>query len=98
MVPEPNCSRGHPTPSVFRFGAASGSVDKCLRHAVVHGPLLRNAVGTALLVGTVLTGINQGNVLANGSFPAELWWKIPLTYSVPYIVATTAALRISAVH
>jgi hypothetical protein len=52
-------------------------------------------VATALVVGTVLTAINQGNVLLNGHFPPELWWKIPLTFSVPYMVSTWAALRIS---
>jgi hypothetical protein len=50
---------------------------------------------TALVVGTILTAINQGNVLIDGRFPAQLAWKIPLTYSVPYCVSTWAALRIS---
>lgn len=92
------CACGHPATRRFRFAAGSAPVEKCLRHAAVHRPLLRNAVGTALVVGTVLTGINQGNVLLDGRFPAELWWKIPLTYSVPYMVSTWAALRISLVR
>lgn len=70
-------------------------MDKCLFHALIHRPLVRNALLTALVVGTVLTTINQGNVLAGGHFPAQLFWKIPLTYSVPYCVSTWAALRIS---
>jgi len=50
---------------------------------------------TAAVVGTVLTTINQGNVLVDGRFPPDLWWKIPLTYSVPYCVSTWSALRIT---
>ncbi len=61
-------------------------------------PLFGNALDTAVVVGTILTAINQANVLLAGHFPAELWWKIPLTYSVPYMVSTWAALRISLVR
>jgi hypothetical protein len=57
--------------------------------------VLRTALLTALVVGTILTAINQGNVLVAGHFPPTLYWKIPLTYSVPYGVSTFAALRIS---
>ncbi len=92
------CALGHPAGRRFRFSAGSVPVEKCLRHAASHRPLLRNAVATALVVGTALTLINQGNVVLNGRFPAELWWKIPLTYSVPYLVSTWAALRISLVR
>ena len=92
------CVCGHAASRRFRFAAGPAPVEKCLRHATVHRPLLRNAVATALVVGTVLTAINQGNVLLGGRFPAELWWKVPLTYSVPYMVSTWAALRISPVR
>lgn len=92
------CACGHAASRRFRFADGSAPVEKCLRHAAVHRPLLRNAVATALVVGTILTTINQGNVLLDGRFPAELWWKIPLTYSVPYMVSTWAALRISLVR
>jgi len=47
---------------------------------------------TALVVGSILTAINQGNILVDGLFPASLYWKIPLTYSVPFCVATWGAL------
>lgn len=81
------CDCGHAASRRFRFAAGSEPVEKCLRHAAIHPPLLRNAVATALVVGTILTAINQGNVLLDGRFPAELWWKIPLTYSVPYMAS-----------
>lgn len=86
---------GHPTAARFRFMRHGKVEQKCLRHALVHPPLMRTALVTALVVGTILTAINQGNVLVHGSFPAQLAWKIPLTYCVPYCVATFSALRIS---
>ncbi len=46
----------------------------------------------AVVVGTLLTAINQGNLVAQGEFPFALLWKIPLTYVVPFCVATTGAL------
>jgi hypothetical protein len=64
----------------------------CARHALTHAAMLRRSVLTALVVGTILVAINQGNVLLDGRFPAALWWKIPLTYSVPFCVATWGAL------
>ena len=65
---------------------------RCLRCAVRYRPLLRRSSLTALVVGTVLVAINQGTVLWQGVFPVDLFWKIPLTYSVPFCVATWGAL------
>lgn len=90
-----SCTAGHDAVARFRFARKGVVQQKCLRHAVVHHPLARTALVTALVVGTVLTAINQGNLLLQGIFPAQLIWKIPLTYCVPYCVATWSALRIS---
>jgi hypothetical protein len=65
---------------------------KCFTCAMSYWPLLRRSLLTALVVGSILTAINQGTVLVGGAFPAELYWKIPLTYSVPFCVATWGAL------
>jgi hypothetical protein len=46
----------------------------------------------AIIVGTILTMINQGNIILSGEFPPSLYWKIPLTYCVPYCVATAGAI------
>ena len=54
--------------------------------------VLRRSLLIALLVGSVLTAINQGNLLLDGEFPASLYWKIPLTYCVPFLVATAGAV------
>jgi len=53
---------------------------------------VRRSLLVALFVGTILTAINQGNVILRGDFPVSLYWKIPLTYAVPYCVATTGAI------
>ena len=53
---------------------------------------MRRSLLVALIVGTILTAINQGNVILRGDFPVSLYWKIPLTYAVPYCVATTGAI------
>ena len=40
------------------------------------------------LVGTILVAINQGDMILSGQLDASAAWKIPLTYLVPYCVAT----------
>ena len=45
-----------------------------------------------LIVGTLLTAINQGNFILSGDFQAAMVWKIPMTYAVPFIVATVGGL------
>lgn len=96
-IPAPSiaCSAGHAAAARFRFARQDRVDHKCLRHALTHRPLVRTAAATALVVGTILTAINQGNVLVGGTLPTALVWKVPLTYSVPYCVATWSALRIS---
>ena len=76
----------------FEVRTSNTSRLRCLRCALTFGPLVRRSAIVALIVGTILTAINQGNVILGGDFPASLYWKIPLTYAVPYCVATTGAL------
>lgn len=40
------------------------------------------------IVGTILVAINQGDLILGGQLDASAAWKIPLTYLVPYCVAT----------
>ena len=54
--------------------------------------MLRRSILTALVVGSLLTALNQGNTLASGVWNSEMFWKIPLTYCVPFCVATYVAL------
>ncbi len=52
--------------------------------------IVRRAAITAVIVGTILNLIAQGDFLARGE--ALNWWKIALTYCVPYCVATYGAV------
>jgi hypothetical protein len=82
----------------FRFASGGEQTSlKCSRCALRHPPLLRKALATALVVGTILTLINQGNLLLAGSLTPDLVWKIPLTYVVPFAVSSYSALAISRV-
>ena len=65
---------------------------RCLRCYLRHRALLKRSVLTAMVVGSLILAINQGNVLLRGDFPSDLYWKIPLTYCVPFFVATWGAL------
>jgi len=69
-----------------------GTTIKCSRCAISHRPMLRRSLIVALVVGTILTLLNQGDVLFAGSWKSPLYWKIPLTYCVPFCVATYGAL------
>ena len=82
------CSSGDGRRALFQLDGAP----RCLRHALRHGPMVKRSLLTAAVVGSILTAINQGNVLTAGEFPSELFWKIPLTYCVPFCVATWGAL------
>ncbi len=58
--------------------------------------VVRRALRTMLLVGTILVAINHGDVLIRGQIDAEHVFKVGLTLLVPYGVSTAssvAALR-----
>ena len=69
-----------------------GSEHCCLACTLRHRPLLRRSALTSLVVGTILVLINQGGIVFSGSLPPALLWQIPLTYAVPFCVATWGAL------
>ena len=73
-------------------GFVLAGLPRCLWCFLRYRPMLKRSLLTALVVGTILTAINQGTILADGNFPAELYWKVPLTYCVPFCVATWGAL------
>jgi hypothetical protein len=54
--------------------------------------MLSRSALIALIVGTVLTAVNQGDLLFAGDVTVALLWKIPLTYAVPFAVATLGAM------
>ncbi len=50
----------------------------------------KKALATALVVGTILTGINHGDAIVAGEFPPAV--KVILTYMTPYCVTTWGAI------
>jgi hypothetical protein len=82
------CERSLSLRTAYRIGGGW----RCLRCTLRYGPLLKRSALTALVVGTLLTGINQGSEMVVGVFPAALTWKVPMTYTVPFCVATWGAL------
>ena len=49
----------------------------------------KKAILTSLVVGTILTTINHGDIIMDGLMPDA--WKVVLTYCVPYCVTTWGA-------
>ena len=50
------------------------------------GRSVRRSLTVAVVIGTLLTAINQGPEILSGHTP--VWWKLLLTYFVPFAVAS----------
>ena len=76
----------------FALRTPQGLVHKCLKDAVLHWPMLLRSLKVAVVVGTILTLLNQGDTLFTGEWKPAFYWKVPLTYLTPFLVATVGAL------
>ena len=76
----------------FVFKRVDTEQARCLRCSFLYWPMVRRSLMASLLVGTLLTAINQSTVIFGGSWDNDLYWKIPLTFCVPFCVATYGAL------
>jgi hypothetical protein len=65
-----------------------GAKGKALR-AVLRRPILTRSLWVAVVIGTVLNLINQGDALWTGA-PLD-WVKLGLTFLVPFLVASYGA-------
>ena len=93
MTPAPPCVRcGHARGPRFRFDVAGAAGLLCPRCGGRDRALVRRSLRVALVVGTILTAINQGGAIVTGARTWSLAWKIPLTYTVPFVVAMWGAL------
>ena len=98
-----NCGRilGQSLSFAFKSRAVPGAPNqaaefiKCIFCALRHRPMVKRSCVAAVAVGTVLTLLNQGDILIAGNWNDALYWKIPLTYCVPFLVATYGALTSS---
>ena len=78
--------------SAYEFRLSGTAAYHCLRCALMHWPTVQRSLLISLVVGTLLTAINQGNLIVQGDLSANLAWQVPLTYLVPYCVATIGAV------
>ncbi len=86
------CGRPFGRRPTYWFQTPSGLTGRCLRCALRYPPMIRRSTLIAAIVGTALSAINHGDTLLADSWPAALLWKLPMTYAVPFIVATVGAL------
>jgi hypothetical protein len=73
------------------FQVRGGDI-RCWRHVVLHPAVWHRSLATALIVGSILTTINQGNLILQHGFTSEILIKMGLTYCVPFCVSTSGAL------
>lgn len=77
----------------FSLRGPKAWLSKCARCSLLDTGLLLRSTKVALIVGSALVALNQGGPLLSGSFPwTSAWYKIVLTYLVPFGVATYGAL------
>lgn len=57
-----------------------------------HGVTVRTALPTALVVGTILSTVNQAAVIAGGDAGAATWARVGVNYLVPFLVASIGFL------
>lgn len=86
------CSGPLETQPVFQFQVGGEPRLRCWRCALTYAPMLRRSLGIAGVVGSLLLAINHGDAVLGGHWAAALAWKVPLTYLVPFVVASCGAL------
>jgi thiamine transporter ThiT len=59
---------------------------------ILRGLTLRTGVKVAAVVGTILTIVNQGSVIAGGDATAVTWIRVAVNYLVPFFVSSIGYL------
>jgi hypothetical protein len=59
---------------------------------VLRGVTFHTASRVALVVGTLLTAVNQGHVIAGGDATTATWVRVGFNFVVPYVVASIGYL------
>ncbi len=76
---------------LYSFDRASERL-LCAQCAMLYPPVFRRSLAISVIVGSLLTCINQGDILIRGSITTLVVVKICLTYMVPFCVSTVSAL------
>lgn len=72
---------------VWSGGGVMGTLAICMRRE--H---LRRTIRIALVVGVVLTLINQADVIIGGDAASATWIKVGLNFCVPFVVSNLGLL------
>jgi len=59
---------------------------------IAHGHTFRTGVVVASVVGTILSGVNEGAVIASGHLGVSTWARVATNYLVPFVVASVGYL------
>lgn len=59
---------------------------------ILRGVTFRTGMRVALVVGTILTLVNQGSVVVDGDASAATWIRVAVNYLVPFIVSSIGYL------
>jgi hypothetical protein len=59
---------------------------------IARGVTYRTASRVSLVVGTILSTVNQGSVIANGHATTATWVRVIVNYLVPFTVASIGYL------
>lgn len=59
---------------------------------ILRGVTYRTASRVSLVVGTILSTVNQGTVLVHGDATTATWIRIAVNFAVPYTVASIGYL------
>lgn len=54
----------------------------------LRGATLRTGLRVALVVGTVLSLVNQGQTIADGAATVSTWVRVGVNYLVPFLVSS----------
>lgn len=65
---------------------------------LLRGHTARVASPTALVVGTILSAVNQVDVIAGGEATVGTWVRVAFNYAVPFVVASLGYLAAHHVH
>ena len=84
--------------TLYRLRTAAGETDVGLLQFIGSRHIVRTSVYTSLVVGTILTLINQGDIYLANRVTATILIKTLLTYVVPYCVSTFGALSAARVR
>jgi hypothetical protein len=88
------CARCSRVVARDRLYLSEGGQACCLGCALRDGGMLVGALRVSLVVGTILTAINQGDVLLAEPITAMRLLKVLLTYAVPFGVSVYSMLRL----